>query len=244
MRARLLAAVRDCRLRWLNVKLESLGGKLQGFQYEWEEFKEETEELAVWLAEMEAGLTEVLHATGNTCQKLRQLQRFKHSVSVNSARVNGVLQRGEFLIQHADDARDAERVERRLLELLRQCAHVYGDIGRARTRLLSMRLVFEDDFLLTPPPPDSGCPSETWLDEDKELRLDPTERRRRHSRPSRPPSPSNEHLGLEWDPSVDVGRHFSFCAVNTGAERKPAGVLELIPANYGRKWRPAHPRPQ
>ncbi|XP_077578870.1 nesprin-2 [Stigmatopora nigra] len=217
MRARLLAAVRDCRLRWksLNVKLESLGEKVQGFQYEWEEFKEETEELAVWLAEMEAGLTQVLHATGNTCQKLRQLQRFKQSVSVNSARVNGVLQRGEVLIQHADDARDAERVERRLLELLRQCAHIYGDIGRARTRLLSMRLVFEDDFLLSPPPPDSGCPSETWLDEDRELWLDPTERRR-HSQPSRPPSPSNEPLGLEWDPSVDIGRHLSFCAVNTG----------------------------
>ncbi|XP_057694024.1 nesprin-2 [Corythoichthys intestinalis] len=228
MRSRLQAAARDCRLRWerLNVQLESVGGKLEGSLYEWEEFKEETEELAIWLAEMEADLTEVLHASGSTCNKLRQLQWFQQSMCVNSSRMNDVLERGEALIQRAGEACHADRVERRLLELLRQCAHVYGDIGRARTRFLSMRLVFEDDFLLTPRT-DSGCPSETLFEEDRELPLDPKESRH-HRHHHRPPSPSNEHLGLEWDPSVDVGRDLSYCAGAGERRSYPASLCSDV----------------
>lgn len=101
MRTRLLAAARDCGRRWdrLNVKLESISGRLkvaephppgkaeahrtllekrcdlfQVLVCEWEEFEEETEELAVWLAQMEVGLAGVQHVTRKTCDKLRQLQ--------------------------------------------------------------------------------------------------------------------------------------------------------------------------
>ncbi|XP_019723639.1 nesprin-2 isoform X2 [Hippocampus comes] len=236
MRTRLLAAARDCGRRWdrLNVKLESISGRLKALVREWEEFEEETEELAVWLAEMEVGLAGVQHVTGKTCDKLRQLQSFQRSVCANSGRVNGVLERGEALILRGA-GRDAQCVERRLLELLRQCSHVYGNIARAQTRLLSMRLVFEDDFLLTPPP-DSGCPSETFLFEE-EGALDKVHRERspqheqqvdhlhRRHCPS-PPSPFHEHLGLEWDPSVDVGHSgscsdFSYCSASTGPKDTP-----------------------
>lgn len=68
------------------------------------------------------------------------MQSFQRSVRVNSGRVNGALERGEALIQRST-AGDAQCVERRLLELLRQCIHIYGNIARAQTRLLSMRLV-------------------------------------------------------------------------------------------------------
>ncbi|XP_061637854.1 nesprin-2 isoform X4 [Phyllopteryx taeniolatus] len=142
MRSRLLDAARDCGHRWdrLNVKLESISGRLKGLVCEWEEFEEEMEELAVWLAEMEVQLVEVQHVTGNECDKLGQLQSFQRSVCVKCARVNGVLERGEALIQRGA-ACDAQRAERRLLELLRRCGRVYDSIGRAHTRLLSMRLV-------------------------------------------------------------------------------------------------------
>ncbi|XP_061637851.1 nesprin-2 isoform X2 [Phyllopteryx taeniolatus] len=213
MRSRLLDAARDCGHRWdrLNVKLESISGRLKGLVCEWEEFEEEMEELAVWLAEMEVQLVEVQHVTGNECDKLGQLQSFQRSVCVKCARVNGVLERGEALIQRGA-ACDAQRAERRLLELLRRCGRVYDSIGRAHTRLLSMRLVFEDDFLLTPPP-DSGCPSETLFEEEgaldkvhRDLPVGPQDGRHR---PPSPSSPFHDHLGLEWDPSVDVGRSVS-----------------------------------
>ncbi|XP_077396303.1 nesprin-2 [Festucalex cinctus] len=233
MRARLLAAAQDCGHRWdrLSVKLESISRRLKGLVSEWEEFEEETEDLAVWLSEMEVRLMGVQQMTGNTCDKLRQLQSFQQSVSVNCSRVNGVLERGEALIQRST-ACDARRVECRLLELLRQCSHVYSNIARTHTRLLSMRLVFEDDFLLTLPP-DSGCPSETLFEEegalDKVHQDLPASRKSEdlhHHHPHRPPSPSSpshEHLGLEWDPSVDVGRScsdFSYYSASTGGPRE------------------------
>ncbi|XP_061733750.1 nesprin-2 isoform X3 [Nerophis ophidion] len=202
MRARLLAVARECGQRWdnVNVQLESITGRLQRFVRQWEEFETEREELAFWLAELEVHLTQVQQLAGNTCEKLKQLQSLQQRLCVNSGRVNSLLERGEALIQLSEPC-DAQRVESHLLDLLKSCSHVYDDIGRTHTRLLSMRLVFEDDIMLTPPP-DSGCPSETLLEGDlpggpKDLR------------PPRPSPPSHEHLGLEWDPSVDVGRSVS-----------------------------------
>lgn len=68
-------------------------------------------------------------------------QSFQHSVCENSGRVNNLLQRGEELLQRSESA-DAQHVESRLLELLRRCSHVYNNIARTHTRLLSMRLVY------------------------------------------------------------------------------------------------------
>ncbi|AWO99470.1 Hypothetical protein SMAX5B_010713 [Scophthalmus maximus] len=233
MRARLLAAARECGRRWddVSVRLEYL------FVSEWEEFEAEREELALWLADLDVRLTEVDHLNGNTCEKLRRLQSFQQCVCENSCRVNALLQRGEALVQRSE-ATDAQRVERRLLELLRHCSHVYNNIARTHTRLLSMRLVFEDDWILSPAT-DSGCPSESLLEDEGALdkphpdlpvvsdhlqdfsqsahptlafpsRLPSPV----HHRPPPPPprsssSPTHEHLGLEWDPSVDIGRSVS-----------------------------------
>lgn len=154
---------------------------------------------------------------------------------VNSGRVNALLGRGEALIQRSQPA-DAQHVESRLLELLQRCSLVYNNIARTHTRLLSMRLVFEDDWILSQAS-DSGCPSEGLLEEEGALdksnldlpaisnhpkdfsqsanpalaiSSDPPEPM--HLPPPPPPSPSSpthEHLGLEWDPSVDIGRSVS-----------------------------------
>ncbi|XP_074497102.1 uncharacterized protein LOC141771082 isoform X1 [Sebastes fasciatus] len=224
MQTRLLAAARECGRRWdgVNDKLESIIGRLKLFVSEWEGFEAEREELSIWLADLDVRLTEVDHLTGNTCEKLRQLQSFQQCVCVNSGRVNDLLQRGEALIQRSEPT-DAQRVESRLLELLRRCSLVYNDIARTHTRLLSMRLVFEDDWILSQAP-DSGCPSESLLDEEGAFdkpHLDlpaanPTLASSSSSALHLPPpplpnssSPTHEHLGLEWDPSVDIGRSVS-----------------------------------
>lgn len=48
--------------------------RLQLCVSEWEEFEAEREELALWLADMDALLTEIDHMTGSNCEKLRKLQ--------------------------------------------------------------------------------------------------------------------------------------------------------------------------
>ncbi|XP_040056722.2 nesprin-2 isoform X2 [Gasterosteus aculeatus] len=218
MQARLLGSVRDCGQRWdnVNTKLESITGRLKVLVSEWEGFEAEREELALWLAELDVRLTKVDHLTGNTCEKLRHLESFQQSVCENSRRVNVLLQRGEALIQ-SSEATDARQVEGRLLELLRSCSLVYSNIAQTHTRLLSMRLVFEDDWILSQAT-DSGCPSETLLEEEGALDMADLDlpafpnRPKFRLRPPPPPSPSSpthEHLGLEWDPSVDIGHSVS-----------------------------------
>ncbi|KAL7400821.1 hypothetical protein ABVT39_018398 [Epinephelus coioides] len=228
MQARLLALARECGQRWdnVNAKLESITRQLKLFVSEWEGFEAEREELTLWLADLDVRLTDVDHLTGNTCEKLRQLQSFQQCVCVNSGRVNVLLQRGEALIQRSQPT-DAQHVESRLLELLRRCSLVYNNIARTHTRLLSMRLVFEDDWILSQAT-DSGCPSETVLEEEgaldkTNLDLPALSNHPKDSSQSAnhtpafsspihiPPqsSPTHEHLGLEWDPSVDVGRSVS-----------------------------------
>lgn len=56
--------------------------------------------------------------------------------------------------------------------------------------------VFEDDHVLSPGP-DSGCPSESLLEEEDAPDPPPS--------PLRPPPPPDDPV-LEWDPSVDIGQ--------------------------------------
>nr|XP_020461252.1 uncharacterized protein LOC109963238 [Monopterus albus] len=214
MQARLLASARECGRRWddVNTKLEAITGRLKLFVSQWEEFEAEREELALLLADLDVRLTEVEHLNGNTCEKLRRLQSFQQCVCVNSDRVNALLQHGEALIQRCEPT-DAQHVESRLLELLRRCNNIYSNIARTHTRLLSMRLVFEDDWILSQAT-DSGCPSESLLEEEgapdkPNLDLPVVSNHPDASQSVNPPSPTHEHMGLEWDPSVDIGRSVS-----------------------------------
>lgn len=213
MRTRLLSSAAECGRRWddLNQKLESVTAGLKLFVSEWEEFEAQGAELALWLADMDVRLSEVDHLTGSTCEKLRQLQSFQQCVCVNSARINSLLTLGEDLIQRS--AASGQQVELRLLELLRSCSNVYNNIARTHTRLLSMRLVFEDDWILGT---DSGCPSENPPEEEEDV-FHLEKHLEKHlelpaaaTHPGAPAScPTHDPLGLEWDPSVDVGRSVS-----------------------------------
>ncbi|XP_030007377.1 nesprin-2 isoform X2 [Sphaeramia orbicularis] len=240
VRAQLLTWAQECGRRWdeVSAKLESVSGGLKLFVSEWEEFEAEREELALWLADMDVRLTEVDRLMGNTCQKLRRLQCLQQCVCVNLDRVNSLLLRGEALICGSRTT-DAEQVERRLVDLLQKCTHMCNNMTRTHTRLLSRKLVFEDTCLQSHAS-DSGCPSESLLDDEgalDKLHLDlPASPNhctcvdlepKGFEAPSAcsggqggfvcthlpsftdPPPPSHEHLGLEWDPSVDIGRSVS-----------------------------------
>ncbi|CAI5676737.1 unnamed protein product [Oreochromis niloticus] len=77
LQTRLLATVRECGSRgWddVNAKQESITGRLQLLVSEWEGFEAQREELVVLLADMDVHLSEVDQLTGNTCEKLKQLQ--------------------------------------------------------------------------------------------------------------------------------------------------------------------------
>lgn len=239
VRSRLLAMTRDAGLRWDDVAmaLDVHAQALQSMVSEREEFEAEGAELGLWLADLDARLSELENQTGNSCSKMKELQSFQACVCVSSQRVGLLMERGEAMMQSCT-APDAREVESRLLHLMDRCSHTFSRITHTHTRLLSMRLVFEDDCILSHAP-DSGCPSESLLDEEgaldkplldcpsstllsAELELD-------HDNTSCR-DPTHEHLGLEWDPSVDIGRSVahgdkdSYFSTNTGV---CSGLLSL-----------------
>ncbi|KAI4896627.1 hypothetical protein NFI96_029888, partial [Prochilodus magdalenae] len=199
MRTRLVEMTKECGQRWdqLSTTVDSICRRLKHFVLQREDFERQREEMAVWLADMDLRLTEVEHfSERNTCAKMRQLQGFQQAVAESACRLNALLEQGEELIQRSEPA-DAQVIETQLQEMLLYCTRVFQGLGRLHTRLLSMRLVFEEDWPLCP---DSGCPSETVPEEDVVVDNGPS-----------PPSQNNpsqlchEHLVLEWDPSVDIG---------------------------------------
>ncbi|XP_031429756.1 uncharacterized protein si:ch211-137a8.2 isoform X2 [Clupea harengus] len=201
MRARLVAMTKDCSQRWdrLTEAVECVCRRLRHGVSQRDSFDTQREEMAVWLADMDLRLTEVEHfSTNSTVTKMHQLQSFQEAVAENASRLSGLLESGEALIQRSEPA-DAQTIEGQLQELLLYCAHVFEGVGRLHTRLLSMRLVFEEDWALASHV-DSGCPSETLPDDEEPCDWTNT------SKPKAGPAHSpQDHLMLEWDPSVDIG---------------------------------------
>lgn len=68
-----------------NLKRHRLSFLYQVFVSEWEEFEAEREEISLWLADLDAHLTEVDHLTGSTCEKLRCLQVCACCAQLNSS---------------------------------------------------------------------------------------------------------------------------------------------------------------
>ncbi|XP_016429413.1 nesprin-2 isoform X3 [Sinocyclocheilus rhinocerous] len=215
MGARLVEMTKDCGQRWdqLRNTVEIVCRRLKHFICQREDFERQREEMAVWLADMDLRLTEVEHFSGkDTCSKMHQLQGFQEAVGESAGRLNDLLQHGEELIQRSEPG-DAQVIENQLQELLLHCTRVFQGLGRLHTRLLSMRLVFEEDWALCAP--DSGCPSESMLEDEC---MAP------QSRACLPQS-SQDHLVLEWDPSVDIGGSISHDDTDSSSFSAAAGVL-------------------
>ncbi|KAG1929899.1 nesprin-2 [Pimephales promelas] len=204
MGTRLVEMMKDCGHRWdqLSNTVETVRRRLKHLVCQREDFERQREEMAVWLADMDLRLTEVEHFSGkDTCSKMHQLQGFQEAVGESAGKLNDLLQHGEELIQRSEPA-DAQAIESHLQELLLHCARVFQGLGRLHTRLLSMRLVFEEDWALCAP--DSGCPSESMLEDECFL-----ERTMPPQSQACLPQSSQDHQVLEWDPSVDIGRSIS-----------------------------------
>ncbi|RXN07667.1 nesprin-4 isoform X1 [Labeo rohita] len=228
MGARLVEMTKDSGQRWdqLSNTLETVCRRLKHFVCQREDFERQREEMAVWLADMDLRLTEVEHFSGkDTCSKMHQLQGFQEAVGESAGRLNDLLQHGEELIQRSEPA-DAQAIENQLQELLLHCTHVFQGLGRLHTRLLSMRLVFEEDWALCTP--DSGCPSESMLEDDCFI-----------DRSMAPQSQAcQDHLVLEWDPSVDIGGSMSHDDTDSSSFSAAAGVpCTDEPAKYSRRRR-------
>ncbi|XP_063060982.1 uncharacterized protein si:ch211-137a8.2 isoform X2 [Engraulis encrasicolus] len=206
MRARLVAMTKECGQRWerLSQALDCICRRLRHCVSQREAFDVQREEMAVWLADMDLRLTELEHfSTNNTVTKMHQLQSFQEAVAENASRLGALLESGEALIQRSEPT-DAQAIEGQLHDLLHYCARVFEGVGRLHTRLLSMRLVFEDDWTLSPHV-DSGCPSETPPD-DEEPSCDWPSSPKPKTAPSHPACQvAQDSLMLEWDPSVDIG---------------------------------------
>ncbi|KAK1786040.1 hypothetical protein P4O66_017766 [Electrophorus voltai] len=226
MRRRLVEMTKECGQRWdqLSATVDSVCRRLKHFVLQREDFERQQEEVAVWLADMDLRLTEVEHfSERDTCAKMQQLQGFQQAVAESAGRLNALLQRGEALIQRSEPA-DAQVIEGQLQELLLYCGRVFQSLGRLHTRLLSMRLVFEDDWSLCP---DSGCPSESVLEEEglMECGTAPS------AAPGTPLPLCHEHLVLEWDPMVDIGGSVSHDDTDSSYYNAGAGVhgtVELL----------------
>ncbi|KAL2096537.1 hypothetical protein ACEWY4_008685 [Coilia grayii] len=232
MRARLVAMTKECSQRWerLREALECICRRLRHCVSQREAFDTQREEMAVWLADMDLRLTELEHfSTNNTVTKMHQLQSFQEAVAENASRLGRLLEAGEALIQRSEPT-DAQAIEGQLQELLHYCARVFEGVGRLHTRLLSMRLVFEDDWALLPHM-DSGCPSETPPDEDEQS-CDWSNSPKPQAGPAHP---CQDHLMLEWDPSVDIGGSASRDDTDSSYFSGPPGACVACCASGGRQ---------
>ncbi|XP_016317585.1 uncharacterized protein LOC107669729 isoform X2 [Sinocyclocheilus anshuiensis] len=228
MGTRLMEMMKDCGQRWdqLSNTVETVCRRLKHFVCQREDFERQREEMAVWLADMDLRLTEVEHFSGkDTCSKMHQLQGFQEAVVESAGRLNDLLQHGEELIQRSEPA-DAQAIENQLQELLLHCTRVFQGLGHLHTRLLSMRLVFEEDWALCAP--DSGCPSESMLEDECFI-----DRSMAPQSQACLPQSSQDHLVLEWDPSVDIGGSIS----HDGTDSSSFSAAADEPAKYPQRRR-------
>ncbi|KAJ6663637.1 hypothetical protein lerEdw1_009716 [Lerista edwardsae] len=159
----------------------------------------------------------------SSCMEGRHLQpclawfcgAFQQDVQANAERVDHLLVWGELLIQKSQPE-DAEILEEELQELSAFCQEVFRRVFCFRWRLVSIRLVFEDEWLSDRDSDlESDCFTEPSLDVAVEAE---TSLARPPGGPAWQPSPeracSPRHrqpdpnfggiVELEWDPSGDV----------------------------------------
>nr|XP_060641647.1 nesprin-2-like [Anolis sagrei ordinatus] len=201
--------VQDVNRRWDALKVWSavVSKRLKHVVKQREEFESERETLRLWLMELDLRLTDVEHFSGGTSlEKMIQLQAFQEDVQANAERVDHFLVHGERLIQKSHPE-DAEILEEELQDLSCFCQEVFRRVFRFRRRLVSMRLVFEDEWLsdrdsdfsegsLQLDREDAGQPIGLHCQSTPKKALLPCKRASAHE---------GGMMDLEWDPSVDVG---------------------------------------
>uniref|UniRef100_A0A8C8R7H0 KASH domain-containing protein n=1 Tax=Pelusios castaneus TaxID=367368 RepID=A0A8C8R7H0_9SAUR len=234
----LRATVQESNEGWDNLQKRAAAilKRLKYFVTLREEFEWERETVQVQLTELDLRLTDVEHFSGgSSLEKMRQLQEFQEAVQSNAEQLDRLLVSGEQLIQRSEP-QDAEILEEELQELSGYCQEVFRRVFRFRRRLVSMRLVFEDEWLSDR---ETDVESDCFTDASPEPEV---EGEAGGLLPTAWISQSTPHKAaccrhlhscraiwgdspdLEWDPSVDVGgstshdeEDSSYCSAITGA---------------------------
>ncbi|XP_075692377.1 uncharacterized protein LOC142659795 [Rhinoderma darwinii] len=205
----LLPSVLRSRMQEVNTLWDGLQGEAETLHRTFksrvqqrEEFETDQDDMKLCLTEMNLELSNVEYIYGgNSTEKIQQLKAFQEDVWSNMKKVEGLLERGDQLID-SSDPRDAADLEVEMTELGSYCQQIYIRLSRLQKRLVSTKLVFEDDFLDGAVEHLSSGSSDVFLDleiEDGEV-------------PIPVPVPfTNAALpvDLEWDPLGDVGRSSS-----------------------------------
>ncbi|XP_069799389.1 serine-rich adhesin for platelets-like [Dendropsophus ebraccatus] len=205
----LLPSVLRSRMQEVNTLWNSLQGETETLHRTFksrvqqrEQFETDQDDMKLCLTEMDLELSNVEYIYGgNSAEKIQQLKAFQEDVWSNMKKVEGLLERGDQLIDNSDP-RDAADLEVEMTELGSYCQQIYIRLSRLQKRLVSTKLVFEDDFLDSAIEHLSSGSSDVFLDLDIEDR--------ETSSPVNVPVTSTAlPVDLEWDPLGDVGRSSS-----------------------------------
>ncbi|KAM4696407.1 nesprin-2-like [Rhinophrynus dorsalis] len=175
-----------------------------------EQFESDREEMRRRLTDMDLGLSSVEYIySGNSTEKIQRLQAFQEDVRSNMEQMEGLFERGDILIDDSD-AQDAEELEKEMEELGCYCQEIFSRVSRFQKRLVSTKLVFEDDLLAEDMEIMSHSSSDVFLEiesEDGAVPTPPVESTAT-SLPLYLQGTSVEAvtLDLEWDPLGDIGR--------------------------------------
>ncbi|KAM9326419.1 nesprin-2-like [Gastrophryne carolinensis] len=182
----------------LQRESETIHQTLKSKVQEREEFDTDQDDIKLCLTEMDLELSSVEYIYGgNSTEKIQQLKAFQEDVWNNMKRVEGFLERGDKLISETDP-QDAVALEDEMTELGSYCQEIFIRLSRLQKRLVSTKLVFEDDILDSGFEHVSSGSSDVFLDldlEDKAISIPATP----------PPAKAALPVDLEWDPMGDVG---------------------------------------
>ncbi|TMS07740.1 Nesprin-2 [Larimichthys crocea] len=192
-------------------------GRLERRWLLWHEFMKEHAHLDTWLrlAEQAVSSSNPAHITYVAAkEEQRKFERLRCEAGSRLVQLDSLTRRNRMLTRLFQGAMKA-----RLLASARECGQRWDDVNGKLETITGRLKVFEDDWILSQAT-DSGCPSESLLEDEGALdkaNLDvPAVSDHADDPPSpvrlpppSPSSPTHEHLGLEWDPSVDIGRSVS-----------------------------------
>ncbi|TSO25166.1 Nesprin-1 [Bagarius yarrelli] len=241
---RLREMAHDGNQRWDNLqrRVSSILRRLKHFISQREEFETARDSILVWLTEMDLQLTNIEHFSECDVQaKIKQLRAFQHEISLNTTKIEHILQHGEALIEKSEPL-DAAVIEEELEELQRYYQEVFGRVERYYKKLI--RLPFTDDeqdisysdreFDLDEPADVSSLPWSERLG-DSQLSPVPSSSRSpslavplRTEQSGRDTPASIDSIPLEWDHDYDLSRGLESTSKSSeqGEESKDGAYLQ------------------
>ncbi|XP_067894582.1 nesprin-2-like [Heterodontus francisci] len=218
--SRLKQMVHEGNQRWdsLQKRIAAILRRLKHFTNQREEFETSREGILVWLTEMDLQLTNVEHfSESDIDDKVRQLNAFQQEITLNTNKIDQLIDSGEQLIQKIEPM-DAIAIEEELEELHAYCQEVFGRVARFHQRLMTKRPMIDEDKDLSDREADREdggvLQNMSWQEKaratessapDSLCHLSPPGETQQNERSGRETPVSVDSIPLEWDHTVDVG---------------------------------------